>query len=173
MRLAILPSIAASSSSPSGRASCMPSSWRASRSPTRTRWVTYWVMCPLSCWSLWCSGSCCHPNKRAQSQHKTPTETALLSGEARADDCDRCWGMLSSQSVPIVFARRRADRGLGRAHVSARSGRHRSDDAAWWPRRANERSSPPTGWRAARHPLSARMRFAATAINGLSSTSPR
>jgi hypothetical protein len=37
---------------------------RASRAPTCTRWVTYWVMYPLSCWSLLYFGSCCHPNKR-------------------------------------------------------------------------------------------------------------
>ena len=67
---------------PSGRASCMPLSWQASRSLMRTRWVICWVMCPLSCWSLWCSGCCCHPNKRTSSQPKTPTSgVAQIFGE--------------------------------------------------------------------------------------------
>jgi len=57
----------------------MPSSWRGSRSPTRMRWVIYWAMCPLSCWSLLYFGCCCHPNKLVSSQHKTLKSSSLLA----------------------------------------------------------------------------------------------
>ena len=112
MPLATPPSIAVSSGSPSGRALCTPSSWRRSRSPTRKRWVIYLVMCPLSCWSLWCFGSSCRPKIRGRWRHNT-----LQSKRRRADNFignQRLLGRAEGRFAARQFGRQQTSVGFPR-----------------------------------------------------------